>query len=44
MLGFPHDVKSVVLDEENGVLQHMRPGTTLIDHTTSSPELAELIN
>ena len=41
MLGYPHDVRSMVLDEESGVLQHMKSGSTLVDHTTSSPELAE---
>lgn len=39
MLGYPHDVESMVLGEE-GVLQWMRPGSILVDHTTSSPELA----
>ena len=43
MLGYPHDVKNMVLDETDGILQHMRQGTTLIDHTTSSPSLAEEI-
>ena len=40
MLGYPHDVEKMVLDPEVGILKHMRPGTTLIDHTSSSPELA----
>ena len=43
MLGNLDDVRSVVLDEQVGVLKHMRAGSTLIDHTTSSPELAEVI-
>ena len=43
MLGYPHDVRDMVLDETNGILQHMKAGSTLIDHTTSSPELAENI-
>lgn len=43
MLGYPHDVRSMVLDETNGILQHMKEGSTLIDHTTSSPDLAEQI-
>ena len=34
----------MVLDDETGVLQHMKSGSTLIDHTTSSPSLAEEIN
>ena len=43
MLGYPHDVRKMVLDDSEGILQHMKSGATLIDHTTSSPELAELI-
>ena len=37
MLGYPHDVERMVLDKEVGILQHMKRGATLIDHTTSSP-------
>ena len=33
----------MVLDESVGILQHMKAGSTLIDHTTSSPTLAEEI-
>ena len=40
MLGYPHDVERVVLDKEVGILQHMKKGSFLIDHTTSSPDLA----
>jgi len=43
MLGYPHDVEQVVLDEKTGILQHMKEGSVLIDHTTSSPGLAERI-
>jgi 3-hydroxyisobutyrate dehydrogenase len=43
MLGYPHDVEVMCLDPEVGVLKHMRKGTHLIDHTTSSPELAQKI-
>jgi 3-hydroxyisobutyrate dehydrogenase len=39
MLGYPEDVEKMVLSEE-GVLQHMKKGAYLIDHTTSSPGLA----
>ena len=39
MLGYPHDVEKMVLGDD-GVLQHMKPGSFLIDHTTSSPGLA----
>ena len=40
MLGYPHDVQRVVLDKEAGILQHMKKGSFLVDHTTSSPDLA----
>jgi len=43
MLGFPHDVESMVLDGENGILSQMKPGSILVDHTTSSPGLATRI-
>ena len=43
MLGYPHDVRNIVLDDAEGILQHMKSGSTLVDHTTSSPELAETI-
>ena len=40
MLGYPHDVEKMCLDKKDGILQHMKPGSFLIDHTTSSPDLA----
>lgn len=40
MLGYPHDVEDVVFNEKTGILQHMREGSVLVDHTTSSPGLA----
>ena len=40
MLGYPHDVESIVLDKDTGILSHMKEGAVLIDHTTSSPDLA----
>jgi 3-hydroxyisobutyrate dehydrogenase len=40
MLGYPHDVEKVVLDETVGILKDMKEGAVLIDHTTSSPGLA----
>lgn len=43
MLGYPHDVKEMVLGESAGILKHMKSGSTLVDHTTSSPSLAEEI-
>lgn len=39
MLGYPHDVRETVLGE-GGVLDSMRPGSLLIDMTTSQPSLA----
>lgn len=37
MLGYPQDVEDVVFNSETGVLNHMKEGAVLIDHTTSSP-------
>lgn len=42
MLGYPIDVETMVLGEE-GILNHMKKGSFLIDHTTSSPDLAAQI-
>jgi 3-hydroxyisobutyrate dehydrogenase len=42
MLGFPSDVESVYLGPD-GVVENARPGTLLIDMTTSSPVLARRI-
>jgi len=39
MLGFPHDVRNMVFDKE-AILRSMKKGSYLIDHTTSSPDLA----
>lgn len=39
IIGFPADVETVYLGE-NGLVQRAKPGTVLIDMTTSSPELA----
>ena len=43
MLGYPHDVEKVVLDPETGIANHLKEGAYLVDHTTSSPGLAEKI-
>jgi len=43
MLGYPHDVEAMTLGPD-GVVQHMKEGAVLIDHTTSSPKLAEQIH
>lgn len=43
MLGYPHDVRNMCLGDE-GILKYMKPGSFLIDHTTSSPGLAKEIS
>ena len=43
MVGFPHDVKDVILGDE-GVLSGARAGAIVIDMTTSSPNLARTIH
>jgi len=43
MVGFPADVREVVLGPE-GVLSAARPGTVLVDMTTSEPSLAQEIH
>ena len=42
IVGFPPDVEEVYLGG-NGLLAHLRPGTTLVDMTTSRPDLARQI-
>ncbi|BBO66872.1 3-hydroxyisobutyrate dehydrogenase [Desulfosarcina alkanivorans] len=42
MVGFPDDVREVILGDD-GVLAGTRPGDTLVDMTTSSPDLARTI-
>jgi len=39
MVGFPHDVREVLLGED-GAVSACRPGTVLVDMTTSEPALA----
>jgi 3-hydroxyisobutyrate dehydrogenase len=41
MVGYPKDVKSVVLDPESGLLSRMKAGGIIVDMTTSSPALAK---
>lgn len=47
MLGFPKDVETMVYggndDGNSGLLSVMKKGAHLIDHTTSSPGLAQRI-
>ena len=42
MVGFPKDVAEIYLGEQ-GLVAQARPGTMLVDMTTSSPELAQQI-
>jgi 3-hydroxyisobutyrate dehydrogenase len=42
MVGYPRDVEEVYFGD-NGIIQHAREGTYLIDMTTSTPSLAERI-
>ncbi|MBE1444437.1 NAD(P)-dependent oxidoreductase [Paenibacillus sp. OAS669] len=42
MVGYPHDVEEVSLGEQ-GIIPHAKPGTIVIDMTTSSPSLAKRI-
>ncbi|MGA9289479.1 MAG: NAD(P)-dependent oxidoreductase [Anaerobacillus sp.] len=42
MVGYPKDVEEVYIGE-NGILEHARPHSMIIDMTTSSPALAEEI-
>lgn len=41
MVGYPQDVESVYFDD--AILDHAKPGSYVIDMTTSSPQLAEKI-
>lgn len=43
MVGFPADVEEIYLGSE-GLVNHAKPGSLLIDMTTSSPELAVRIH
>ena len=39
MVGYPNDVEEVILGRE-GVLESLKPGSLIVDHTSSSPGLA----
>ncbi|MQL75401.1 hypothetical protein Taro_007760 [Colocasia esculenta] len=43
IVGYPSDVRRVVLDPESGVLRGLSPGSVVVDMTTSDPALAEEI-
>ncbi|MFG0266971.1 MAG: NAD(P)-dependent oxidoreductase [Rhodopirellula sp. JB055] len=40
IVGYPHDVREVILDPETGVLSGCKPGDVIVDMTTSQPSLA----
>lgn len=40
IVGYPSDVRSVLLDPSSGALSTLRPGGVLVDMTTSDPSLA----
>lgn len=44
IVGFPSDVRHVMLDPTAGALQGLRPGGVLVDMTTSDPSLASEIS
>ncbi|XP_056162125.1 probable 3-hydroxyisobutyrate dehydrogenase-like 1, mitochondrial [Syzygium oleosum] len=44
IVGYPPDVRSVLLDPSSGALASLRPGGVLVDMTTSDPSLAEEIS
>ncbi|PKM94357.1 MAG: oxidoreductase [Firmicutes bacterium HGW-Firmicutes-1] len=43
MVGYPKDVEEIYLSE-NGIIQCAKPGSTMIDMTTSKPSLAKQIH
>jgi 3-hydroxyisobutyrate dehydrogenase len=43
MVGFPHELESLYFGND-GLFAHARPGTLLVDHTTSSPSLSVRIH
>jgi len=43
IVGYPSDVRQVILDENTGVLSQMKPGGIIVDMTTSEPSLAKEI-
>ena len=43
MVGFPKDVEDIIYDKDKGILNYMKEGAYFVDHTTSSPGLAQKI-
>ncbi|CAH8319744.1 unnamed protein product [Eruca vesicaria subsp. sativa] len=44
IVGYPSDVRHVILDPNSGALSGLSPGGILVDMTTSEPSLAEEIS
>ena len=44
MVGYPKDLESLIFDKDSGIINDIKPNSYLIDHTTSSPGLAERIS
>ena len=42
MLGYPKDLEDLLFNKDK-LIDHIQPGSYLVDHTTSSPELAKRI-
>ena len=42
MLGYPSDLEDMLFNKHR-LIEHIKPGTVLVDHTTSSPSLAKKI-
>ncbi|KAM7470365.1 hypothetical protein LguiA_008548 [Lonicera macranthoides] len=43
MLGHPSDVRQIVLENPNSILSGLNPGSVVVDHTSSHPDLAKRI-
>ena len=43
MVGYPRDVERMIYCPDKGIKDHLKPGSYLIDHTTSEPSLAAQI-
>ena len=42
MVGYPQDLRNIIYgdDKNDGIINHLKVGTYVVDHTTSSPSLA----
>ena len=43
MLGFPKDIEDMIYDPNTGIMNQLKENSYIIDHTTSSPGLAQKI-